>query len=258
MIRKLFIATFFLLAAMSFQSYGQASLKKPLFCHDKNRQLSCYDDGEYLLHFNKAQLSNFLTVDSSIRYNVKSKLLEIYNYLGSDHTSVLPVKIQLYKSIIVSYGSQQIVIDSTNNTGFVLNKIQFSRFTGPALYQIVFWLGKKIIYLDIDDAKWTKRGKWNWDIFIRGGESTFHIKYSYKKHRPETISRQDDSLKYGVTMYTRFKTSKRLWFIQPTFYEETSKAHVLNILSEYYFRYNRWGKLRRKKSFGEIKNCACN
>ena len=61
------------------------SLKNPLICFDQNRQLKCYNDGNYKLYFTNNLLTGFSTTDSLVRYYENEKLFEIINSKPNQH-----------------------------------------------------------------------------------------------------------------------------------------------------------------------------
>jgi hypothetical protein len=237
----------------SFQLSAQLSLKSPLICHNKENELKYYDDGNFKLNFQHAKFSSFTTYDSTVRFFEDYRYLEVKNTKNTNE----PIKIQLIgNSISFTHTGKTIVIDSIKTTSISVDDIFFSFYKNGVNYTVAFYINEKAVYLDINIIGHPKN-IWTWDLItIKQDSSSFNLGYNpFYDKGPSLISRQDQSLHFGLSISHSFKTNKYVWRIAPVFYEETDKAHVINILSDFYYEYNRKGKLKPKKCIGEIKYC---
>jgi len=236
-----------------FHISAQLSLKTPLICHNRENELKYYDDGNFKITFEHAKFSSFTTYDSTVRFFENGRYLEVKNPKSTSE----PIKIQLIgNSLTFTHDGKMITIDSIKPTNLFINDIGFSLSKYGVNYTVSFYINEKQVYLDIDIIGVPKK-IWTWDgITVKQDSSSFKLGYnSYYDKGPNLISRQDQSLRFGLSISHSFKTNKYVWRIAPVFYEETEKAHVINILPDFYFEYNRRGKLKPKKCIGEIKYC---
>jgi len=237
----------------SLQLSAQLSLKTPLICHNKENELKYYDDGNFKLTFQHAKFSSFTTYDSTVRFFEDGRYLEVKNIKSTSE----PIKIQLIgNSLSFTHDGKTIAIDSIKTTNLFINDIAFSLYKNGVNYTVAFYINEKQVYLDIDIIGYPKK-IWTWDmITVKQDSSSFNLGYnSFYDKGPDIISRQDQSLRFGLSISHSFKTNKYVWRIEPVFYEETEKAHVINILPDFYYEYTRRGKLKPKKCKGEIKYC---
>lgn len=237
----------------SFEITAQLSLKTPLICHNKENELKTYDDGDFRLCFEHAKFSNFTTYDSSISFYENGRYLVIKK---TGHTDDV-IKVELFgSSLLFINNGKTIAIDSVKTTSFFINNIGFSLYKNEVNYTVAFYINQKQVYLDVDIIGYPKK-IWTWDmITIREDSSSFNLGYNpFYNAGPSLISRQDQSLRFGVSISHSFKTNKYVWLIEPVFYEKTEKSHVINILPDFYYEYDRKGKLKPKKCKGEIKYC---
>lgn len=246
-LRPLIIVLIFL---SSFQLSAQLSLKTPLICHNTENELKIYDDGSFKLNFEHAKFSSFTTYDSSIKFFEDGRYLEIKKSKSSDN----PIKIQLLgSSLSFTHDGKTTVIDSVKTTSLFINDIGFSLYKNGVNYTVGFYINEKQVYLDVDIIGYPKK-IWTWDmVIVKQDSSSFNFGYNpFYDKGPSLISRQDQSLKFGISISHSFKTNKYVWRIYPVFYE----GHVINLLPDFYYEYNRKGKLKPKKCIGEIKYCS--
>jgi len=241
------------MSCCAYTAMAQPTLKTPLICHNKQDELQYYDDGSFKMHFEQGRFARFISQDSSISFNANGRWLAIRN---SNHLND-PVQVRLSgMSVIFTTATDSIQIDSTRSTGFTMNGISFSLYKQPVNYRVQFELNGKTIYLDIDDIGYPTK-KWGWDMIkIFQDSSSFLFGYNpFYDGGPSMISRQDESLRYGISIAHSFKTNKYLWRVYPVFYEHTEKSNTAYILNDFEYVYNRRGKLRPKKSSGTIRYC---
>lgn len=247
---------YFLILLISFGSFrmaAQVSLKTPIICHNKENELKYYDDGSYKLNFEHGSFSSFITYDSTIKFLADGRYLEIKDLKDTNE----PVKIQLQgNSILFTTAGKTTVIDSVKTTTLFISHTAFSFYKNPVFYTVAFTINDKTVYLDVDVIGYPKK-KWTWDmITIKQDSSSFNLGYNpFYDGGPSLISRQDQALRFGISIDHSFKTNRYVWRIEPVFYEETEKSHVINILPDFYYEYNSKGKLKPKKCKGEIKYC---
>jgi hypothetical protein len=232
---------------------AQLNLKTALICNNKQNELKYYDDGDFKLYFEQARFSSFITYDSSLGFHAEGKWLEIINAAAKR----VPVKIRLEgNAVVFAFDGKETVIDSVATRSFSLNGIAFSLYKSKVDYAIAFSIKAKEVYLYIDIQDYPKN-TWTWNmISIRQDSSSFDLGYNpFHDAGPSLISRQDERLRYGIDIAHSFKTNKYVWTIDPVFYEETPKSHVINILPDFHFEYNRRGKSKPKKCKGDIRYC---
>lgn len=237
----------------SFEIAAQLSLKAPLICHNKENELKTYDDGNFRLDFDHAKFSSFTTYDSSISFYENGRYLVVRKIDNSDDS----IKVKLVgSSLLFVNNGKTTTIDSVKTTSLFIKNVGFSLYKNGVNYTVAFYIKQKQVYLDVDIIGYPKK-IWTWDMInIRQDSSSFNLGYNpFYDAGPSLISRQDQSLRFGVSISHSFKTNKYVWRIEPVFYEETEKSHVINILPDFYYEYDRKGKLKPKKCKGEIKYC---
>lgn len=252
---KLIIRPLFIILCLfnSFEITAQLSLKTPLICHNKQNELKTYDDGDFRLDFEHAKFSRFTTFDSSISFYENGRYLVVKKTNNADDS----IKIELVgSSLLFINNSKTIAIDSVKTKNLFINNINFSLYKDGVNYTVAFYVKQKQVYLDVDINGYPKK-LWTWNrITIRQDSSSFLLGYNaFYDAGPSLISRQDQSLRFGVSISHSFKTNKYVWRIEPVFYEETERSHVINILPDFYYEYDRKGKIKPKKCKGEIKYC---
>lgn len=241
---------FSFLAFYSNNLLSQPSLTKPQICHNSDGTPNCYNDSSYEISFNEGRFSGFRKNDSSIIYFEKDRHIELFNRVNNS----IPVKIKIEdKTIVFDYDGKINKINSFHSKNLIVNGIEFSFVKNDYGPKVITYLNGKRVILKIWDLE---KEKWSWEkIRINEDSSFFLITYNvYRNKGPEAIGHQDSRLKYGVLMFSSFRTSEYIWIIKPSFSED----NVLTTYADYYFEYDRKGRIRKKKSHGEIKYCDCN
>lgn len=241
--------------------YTQVSLINPQICHNKQLKLRCYNDGTFQLNFNHNHFQGFKTCDSLLEYSEKDRSFKILNpYRRNSYTDSF-VTIRLHKNtVLIKSGAKEISIDTAKAGKLIINEFEIfldkSKSYSPTL---TFYSGNKSFFLDID----TYYNKWIWDIEEKHDSSSMRIKYNgYYHYRLDNIWIMDDSLKYGMVVSTRGAKS-RIWMLQSDYYVILKKIYG-NVLSsatlnpDYYYEYNRLGRLKIKFLNGRIRFCYCN
>ena len=259
------ITSWLLFVTLHFTIYvnGQYSLTKPLICHDKDNYLKCYNDGDYLLSFANGYFKKFKTTDNSLAYSDPDKTItflhKTYSNLKVDTIQIL----LLPKSILLKKGASTLEITSLDNIANGLEAYGVSTYLVDNYVRgLVFWAGDKYIEIEV----WDKWKSWSWKILLSDKDKRVLIKHNgYKSNRVDHIFVQDDNLRYGVTIPTTFKSLKKIYKLESYYLDSTGNmtngwnipgADSLEKLYGYY--YDKKGKLRTGKIFGELKLCDCN
>lgn len=235
------------------------SLKNPKICHDINLMPLCYSEGTFIFQFKNGSFSGFTTTDSDILYREKEKLLEI-NYLSKEKQAI-QIKLKLNpKSVSCEYNGResslneisQIVSDSTKEK-FIIKYGKYSDTLNCEIGNKSFSvrISKNDFHLD--------KTPWRWEIQEFHGSSRFAITYNWKRNTPQMIIIQDDYLKYGMSIYTTFKTGRKIWQILSSYTELIDGVVTTSpFTQDYHYYYKKSGKLDTKKTKGSISICDCN
>ncbi len=252
--RSALLSWFLLVLLKPFETTAQLSLKTPLICHNSNNQLERYDDGSFTLFFEQGKFSHFSTHDSAVQFYENGR----YLLVNPPQPGQYPIKIQLKGSAIrFNVGDSSMIIDSAITTRRSINDILFSFYKQNLYYRVAFFINEQQFYLDVDITGYPKK-MWTWDmITVKQDSSSFHLGYNPFYYKgPDLISRQDQRLRFGVNISHSFKSNKYVWQVAPVFYEDTETSRVINVLPDFYYVYNRKGKLKPKKCIGPIRYCG--
>jgi hypothetical protein len=236
------------------------TIKDPQICHNKKNQVHCYNDGSYIIHFNKNRIAGFLTADSFLSYDEPNKEFRINNIDSNGLNNVITIKLNK-KSVTIKGKEFEKEIDSIPTAELDFNGFKIELIHSGFKDSIMFYNGGKVFFLEVSTNKWNKKN-WTWDFLERDGRSFFSMPYHYKNNRPQFISIQNDRQKHGVTLHTGFNNNKKISSVEPYFIElveDEGKRIFKPSLPEpyYYFSYNRFGKLKTKKVTGVIRYCEC-
>jgi hypothetical protein len=249
---------------LSSQLYGQLNMKYPLICHDKNNYLSCYNDGTYILSFAGGKFNEFRTVDQVLKYSDITRTLSFTQKRDSNSSFVVDTIqiIQQPNSIIFRKGISSLEINSFENipkevTNYHI-KVDSTERWQP---KFMFWLDSS--YVTIEVSHFGK--KWSWTIVVREKKRLFAIDYNpFKHNRVESIFAIDNNLRCGTAISTSFKTQKKIWWLQSSYVDTlaTRKNGVvvigdIDLDNHYEYSYYKSGKLKTKKTIGELKRCEC-
>jgi hypothetical protein len=263
---------------LTFSANGQLSLKNPSICHDKEGYLRVYNDGTYILNFEKGNFKEFTTTDSTVRYSNVEKTTTIYKKPSGNNAEIDSLQIKLLpQSILLKKGNVETEIKN------------FKEEVNPVIKEFFyrFWRYDKWIYgfsmnydyprglsfyfngksLDIQVDIFEK--KWSWDIFIDKQSENLSIRYNgYFKNRLESIDLLDTCLQYGMWAFMNSKLNNKIKSLGSFYvdslqnyhyvaYDNCIKARIPEILLSkmYSYKYYKNGKLNRKRSICELKLC---
>jgi hypothetical protein len=249
---------------ISSSAAAQLSLKNPQICHDKDKYLRCYNDGSYSLTFTKGNFKEFRTADNSIRYSDVDRTITMICVTGSngkEMTDTIQI-VQLHKSILLKKGSLQSEITS-------LKDLPKDIWTYGAVYfkedNVVRGLIFSTVYKNVKLNLWDFSEGWNWKIIVMDHRSRLVVDYNvFKKNRVQSIFITDDSLRYGMSISTSLRSSKKLALLHSLYVDTlwtTEKGipaiGVIPLDKSYRYEYNKTGRLRLKGIVGELKLCDC-
>lgn len=253
---------FLLYIVISYSANGQLTLKNPAICHDADGYLKCFNDGKHIATFSNGNLKEFRTADGLFWYTDADKTINFCNKSWDMPSQLDTVQIKLLpKSVLLTRKGQTLTIDSLKNLPTGLRRF----FVGPwsdngYTRGLTFYSGDRFFRIIIS----TYPRNWSWDIAMFRREERFVIAYNaYKENRFERMFIDDDSLRYGWAFSTTFKSSKKLWQLE-TLYVDTlryvGESPVIGAVPQdknYYYEYDRAGKLKNQKTVGELKLCNC-
>lgn len=261
---------FLFLVLITTASYVEAQLniRKPLICHDEDNYLRCYNDGTFILNFDKGNFKKFSTVDSNINYSDATKTLNVIGKLDPFATDVDTFEIKLRsRSIYINKGASTLELTSDTilpeiySIGFGTQLIRFDtlecdrRFTSLVLH-----IDRKEVEFQISTFWET----WSWNIIIRQPRYTAAISYNgYKKNRFENVFIRDDSLKYGTSISATFRSLKKISELH-SLYVDTIMIHselgygdIIPLEDGYSYRYKKNGRLKTVRPPNDFKKCDC-
>lgn len=250
---------------LSTSIFGQLSLTKPIICHDKDKYLKCYNDGEYILTFAEGNFNEFRCFDNTLKYSDNDKTITFVHKMtayGSVIIDTIQIK-QLAKSILLKKGSTSLEITSLKELPKEIEDYGIGYYSiDNVIRGLTFWSGDKYIKLEV----WTYGKTWSWTIIMKEDNRHFAIDYnSYRNNRVEHIFIQDDSLRYGMSISMTFKTLKKIWWLESSYVDtvgtlENGTPVIGGIpLDPYYkYEYSKSGKLKTKRGIAELKLCDCN
>ncbi|MDI3319848.1 hypothetical protein [Pinibacter soli] len=260
-ILKLFLVL--LLFNLTTQIHGQLSMKDPLFCHDKDNYLRCYNDGTYILTFAKGKFNEFRTVNNQMRYSDITRTITFIQKRRDNSGVVDTIQmIQQPKSIILKKGASSLEIASLKNVPEETKNYGISVDTTENWNpKLTFLLDSNYVTVDVGDT-WKK---WRWDIVIRENDRLFCILYNSSRHnRVSFIFATDNNLKCGTSFSSSFRTEKKIRWINQSYVYRIDREDGKIVIGDlydgdkgYYYGYNKSGKLKTKKIVGELKLCDC-
>ena len=233
------------------------TLKNPQICHDKYLRPVCYNDGTYIFQFEDSRFSGFTLADSTVSYNEKEKALTVYRYGNTKILSPITIRLEQY-SYSFYLGNSLIAQDKITPIFSSIGDFDFRMGTGRFFDTINFRTGDKYFTIKVSkNISGPKKG-WRWEIIEKHGSTKTGFIYNWKNNELANIYMQDERSKYGMSLSTTFKTSKRIWFIESSYVEEidgviTTRPYV----QQYRYAYNKSGKLIDKKSIGVVNFCSC-
>jgi len=244
---------------LSQSNYGQLTLTNPLICHDKDRFLRCYNDGDYILTFSNGNFREFKCADSSVKYSDIEKTLTFYSKrFGALTIDTIRIKL-LPKSIELRKRMQSLEITSLKNISDEIRDYHVGTYSvDNYVTGLTFWAGDK--YCEIELSTFGKT--WTWNIVMRENSRVFYMGYnSYKKNRIGLIFIEDDSLRYGMSI----SSLKNLWRLRSSYHDTLSiLKNGIPVIGDipqeknYSYEYNKSGRLKIDRVVGELKVCDCN
>ena len=242
---------------------GQYSLTNPLICHDKDNNLKCYNDGDYLLSFANGNLKKFKTIDNSISYGELDKTITFLHKINGN-PKVDTIQIQLLpKSILLKKGASSLEITSLKNIPGEISAFYIGTYSiNNVVSGLGFWHDEKYVEIEV----WDMWKTWSWNILLKDKDKGVLIDYNgYKKNRVEHIFVQDNNLKYGVSISMTFKSLKKINRLESYYID--SAGNITNVSNtgeafpvekRYGYYYDKKGKLKTGKGTWELKLCDCN
>jgi hypothetical protein len=248
----------FAFVVLSLTIDAQVTLKNPVICHDNSGYLKCYNDGMFKLYFSKGKFTHLDAIDSSFSYLDETKTFTFYSYYPGKPSERIQLQL-LPRSIKVIKGAQVREITSMKEN---LNWLEdFYLSADSAIDRLYFFVpGPKKFRIDVHDLH---KG-WSWDILMVQ-PIWILIKFNlYKKNRLEMVIVRDDSLRYGMSVSTTFRSLKKLWQLQAWYTEtiidtnrNTRLTRNVKLENPYHYYYRKNGRLNKKKTVSEIKDCSC-
>lgn len=254
------LALIFLIPVASLSAQEQISIKNPRICHDGDGYLKCYDDGSYKLYFDNGNFRRLTTADSNFHYSDIDKTI---SFLGTGSFESLPDTVHislLPHSILFRKKTKTLEVTSLQHLPASLNEFPVGSYASNG-YTRGFLLntGDKSIRLEV----WAWDKQWSWNIVLEEAPRVLHIGYNgHRQNRLQNIIIQDDSLRYGTSISTTFRTLNKLWILQAWYSEvvkETGTAIIRQVPLDnaYRYEYGKNGKLKSKGTGGAVKACEC-
>ena len=241
---------------------GQHSLTNPLVCHDKDNYLRCYNDDNYRLTFANGNFKEFKAIDNSISYSEADKTITFLHkkFVGANADTIQIL--QQPKSILLKKGSSSLEITSLKDVPKGIEAYGVSPYlVHGAVMGFDFWAGERYVQIEVS----TYWKTWSWTIILKTHSERFVIVYNgYKNNRVGYIFIVDDSLRYGVSISTTFKTLKKLSKLESCYVDSVGVLANGTIvmgsipLDKYYkYEYDKKGKLKTGNIVGELRLCDC-
>jgi hypothetical protein len=232
--------------------------KKMKVCHDAKKRPVCYSDGKYRIDFEKKRLKGWSIDDSLIVYNEEENKISLADkYLGKDSSLTLILK---DTSLVFQYGKKEISFYDLPSKQFSLGR--FWLFIRKSDYRDTIELDIGDNVLEIVINKGYRKLSWRWDILIWHRNIAFDVQQFWKKQRTQHIFLFDTASGQEVAVWMN-REGKRISSLSGNYKEEIpGHPHRFKRLVTgapyFYYRYNRFGKIRNKQSTGESKVCLCN
>ncbi len=227
-----------------------------LFCHDNDGMLKCYNDGDYVLNFEKNKLVNIISSDSLFLYTEDDNRI----FIKTRKDSLITINLTA-KGSLITYGENKLLIDTitpymlfykdtlrTFQTSYYVGGISIIiNFHNSILYRISFALGKH--FFKINTGDYSNGYKWNIeDTIPKKAFSLIHGQNS----SPRLIYIYNYNQNVGVTFGQNYNSNKFNSVRSITFPYYTGK-----ILDKTLIKYNKNGKANKRKSYISIKKCSC-
>lgn len=264
----------FLFLTIPFFADGQLSLKNPSICHDKEDYLKCYNDGTYILKFEKGNFIEFKTTDSTVRYSNLEKTITIYKKLSGNDTEIDSLQIKLLpRSVILKKGNLVSEVKSfTENINLEIYKFMIDKHSR---YNSSIYEDGNNLSFNVNDIHFNIRvdvfnQSWSWNIFMQKNKENLSVRYNgYQQNRLAGIDIEDDSFQYGIwVLVNELKSKNKIWVLESFNVDSAGRFHIVGygdnmkaiiggipLNKMYKYDYYKNGKLNRKKSIGEIKLC---
>lgn len=234
-------------------------MSNPHICHDQNKYLKCYFDGNYQLTFGKGNFK-VLKVDSTFEYSDIDKTFTFYRKMLSSSAFDTLVIQQNPHSVIISNGIKTIEINDLSNVPQDLMDLGVVTFTVDGFVRgLALSVGEKFFKIEI----WTYGKSWHWSFNMKQFHQRLTIQYNgYRGNRVESIIIQDDDQQYGLAISMTFKSLrkiKRLMAFYAPLEQRTSATSysIIPIEKSYRYEYKSSGKLTRKNLIGKHNICNC-
>jgi len=235
----------------------------PLICHDKDGYLKCYNDGNYIIKCSSGVFKEFRTISNSFIFSDDQKKLTAVIKNSHDSSLMDTIEITLQsRSLIIKKGNSSKLITSLNEIPEDLNDYGLTSYSKNNRFRgLLFCLADRCIKIEI----WDFVKGWNWDIISNEDNRRFALKfYSFKKNRLEHIFIDDDSLRYGMSLSSSFKSRKKIWFLQSLYVDTLRTLNngspvigAIPLQKNYKYEYNKSGRLKLDKVEGDFKICVC-
>lgn len=248
------------LILQAFRLTAQLSITNPQICHDRQHYLSSYNDGTYIFRFSKSQFTSFQTVIPAIWYlEAEKKIIFLYQWSKKNRIADT-VQIQLLAhSIVFTRKDSVVTITSLSQLPaympyFGINRIaEIGEVDGFS-----FWAAD--FYFEVDVSRY-KEG-WGWKIKRIQENQKFALVFNgLKKNRLEYIFIADDSARYGMDLSTSSPAMEKVWRMRSvysvdTLTDEGKRIFIPVVLDkEYYYEYDKRGRLQMNTLKGELKLC---
>jgi hypothetical protein len=223
----------------------------------------------FVLNFEKGNFKEFKTFDSTIKYSNADKTLTIIGKLDSFESLTDTFEVTLRPhSVYIKRGAFALELNSDTirpeifSIGFGTVTVRFDTLESDRRFtSLILNLDKKEFEFKISTVWKT----WSWDIIIRQPRYIAAISYNgYKKNRFENAFIRDDSLKYGTSVSTTFRSQQKISELH-SLYVDTIMVHgdvgygnIIPLEQNYSYQYKKNGKLKTIHPSKDIRKCDCN
>lgn len=235
------------------------------FCHTKTNKLSCYRDTINHINFEKGRLHSYALSNNYVEYDVDaaSLTIRIPNSETGSWSDSLKFRL-LQESLELNYQGQIISISSVKKEDLPkeLNQIPAELiFRNDELNHILVRSG------EFSTKIWVSRYSSNsiCRIDISNGDYRTILNTSHRNiRRLNFIWMMQQSQSADISLSSYFRKSKyvqfaHLKYMGSVYFPESDYKRPLGVplKNGFDFSYNRFGKLRERKSRGHISTCNC-
>lgn len=251
----------FLTIILSYNSNAQLSIQNPQICHSQKKHLACINDGDFLFTFSNGDFLELKTTDLMVTYSNLSRTITFLSksFDPQEHFDTISIQL-LDKSIRITKGNELVEIDSLSKLKELLYSFRIGNIsTNGEITGLLFSVGSTLFKVTISTYK-----RWTWDIRIENAAKIILLTYNgFKHNRLEAIYVRDENLRYGLVVSTSFRTRKKVESVESLYSDTvnsngvTVRTNIIPLNENFYFKYQKSGKLKSALQKGELKLCDC-